>query len=107
MCEKESYNPKICGQTGMLENFWPFHVIFLRQLSMGLSVCVVGYHVKLIVKVGACTNWLSGSSADPSAHVGETYLRISFYETNKNPPLSLAQLPPWLIYVLNSHRIAP
>lgn len=67
---------------------------------MGLSVWAVGYRVKQIVKAGTCTNWLWGSWVDPSAHVRETYLCICFYEANKNPPLSLAQLPPWLIYVL-------
>ncbi len=78
----------------------PFIQFSLRQHDVGLSVWVVGYYVKLIVKVGTCTNWLWGSWADPSAHMRETYLCICFYEANKNPPLSLAQLPPWLIYVL-------
>lgn len=83
----------------MSEHCWAFHPV-LWQLDMGLSVWAVGYHVKLIVKAGTCTNWLWGSWAEPSAHVRETYLCICFYEAYKNPPLSLAQLPPWLIYVL-------
>lgn len=37
---------------------------------------------------------------DASVHVRETYLCICFYEANKKPSLSRAQLPPWLIYVL-------
>lgn len=83
----------------MSENFWAFYPV-LWQLDTGLSAGAGGYRVKQIVKAETCTNWLWESRAEPSVHVRETYLCICFYEANKNPPLSQAQLPPCLIYVL-------
>lgn len=83
----------------MSENFWAFYPV-LWQLDTGLSAGAGGYRVKQIVKPETCTNWLWESRAEPSVHVRETYLCICFYEANKNPPLSQAQLPPCLIYVL-------
>lgn len=81
----------------MSRRSWACHPV-LWWLNVSLSVWAVGYHVRLIVKAGTCANWL-GESTYPSEHVRETYLRICFYEAYKNPSLSLAQLPPWLIYV--------
>lgn len=38
---RESHNPKICGETGMLDRFWAFHPV-LQQLNVGLSAWAVG-----------------------------------------------------------------
>lgn len=78
----------------------PGSFMFLYDsLLRSSSVCAGRYRVKQIVEAGTCSDWLQGSRAEASAHMRETYFCICFYEANKKPPLSLAQLPPCLIYV--------
>lgn len=94
-------NPKVCGE--IRASFILFYDGLTRAARQSERDAAVSN--KLWGTGRAATGFVWGRwagglrCAEPSAHMRETYLCICFYEANKKPPLSLAQLPPWLIYV--------